>query len=49
MHHISFRQHAMLEELHGMTKRIEKLPQPEHDLLSEVHPQVSEISEHVEN
>jgi hypothetical protein len=30
----------MLEELHEMTRRIEKLSQAEHDLISEVHPQV---------
>jgi hypothetical protein len=49
MHRISSRQDAMLEELHQMTKRIEKLSQAEHDLISDVHPQVSEIKEHVEN
>ena len=49
MHRISSRQNSMLEELHEMTKRIEKLSQAEHDLISDVHPQVSEIKEHVEN
>jgi DNA replication initiation complex subunit (GINS family) len=49
MHRISSRQDAMLEELHEMTKRIEKLSQAEHDLISDVHPQVGEIKEHVEN
>ena len=49
MHRISSRQDAMLEELHEMTTRIEKLSQAEHDLISEVHPQVGEIKEHVEN
>jgi hypothetical protein len=49
MHRISARQDAMLEELHQMTTRIEKLSQVEHDLISDVHPQVSEIKEHVEN
>ena len=39
----------MLKELHEMTARIEQLSQAEHDLISEVHPQVSEIKEHVEN
>ena len=39
----------MLEELHGMTKRIERLSQAEHDLISEVHPQVNEIKEQVKN
>ena len=38
----------MLEELHEMTTRIERLSQAEHDLISDVHPQVSEIKEHVE-
>jgi len=49
MHRISSRQDAMLEELHEMTTRIERLSQAEHDLISDVHPQVSEIKEHVEN
>ena len=49
MHRISSRQDAMLEELHEMTRRIEKLSQAEHDLISEVHPQVGEIKEHVQN
>ena len=48
MHRISSRQDALLEELHEMTKRIEKLSQREHDLISDVHPKVSEIKEHVE-
>ena len=39
----------MLEELHEMTTRIEKLSQSEHDLISDVHPQVSEIKQEVEN
>jgi uncharacterized Fe-S cluster-containing radical SAM superfamily protein len=49
MHRISSRQDAMLEELREMTERIEKLSQAEHDLISDVHPQVSEIKEHIEN
>jgi hypothetical protein len=49
MHRISSRQDAFLEELHKMTKRIEKLSKVEHDLIREVHPQVNEIKEHVEN
>ena len=48
MHRISSRQDATLEELHEMTARIEKLSRAEHDLISDVHPQVSEIKEHVE-
>jgi hypothetical protein len=39
----------MLEELHEMTTRIEKLSKAEHDLISDVHLQVSEIKEHVQN
>ena len=39
----------MLEELREVTKRIEKLSQAEHDLIRDVHPQVNEIKEHVEN
>jgi hypothetical protein len=49
MHRISSRQDAMLEELHKMTTRIEKLSRAEHDLISDVHPQVNEIKEHVQN
>ncbi|HXM75067.1 MAG TPA: hypothetical protein VN904_07320 [Chthoniobacterales bacterium] len=49
MHRISSRQNAMLKELHDVTQRIEKLSKAEHDLIREVHPQVSEIKAHVEN
>jgi DNA replication initiation complex subunit (GINS family) len=49
MHRISSRQDALLEELHDMTKRIEKLSQAEHDLIRDVHPKVGEIKEHVED
>jgi hypothetical protein len=49
MHPISSRQDAMLEELHEMTRRIEKFSLAEHDLISDVHPQVGEIKEHVQN
>jgi hypothetical protein len=49
MHRISSRQDALLEELREVTKRIEKLSQAEHDLIRDVHPQVSEIKEHVED
>jgi hypothetical protein len=38
-----------LQELSEMTARIEKLSQAEHDLIREVHPQVSEIKEHVQD
>jgi hypothetical protein len=36
MHSISSCQDAMLEELHEMTTRIEKLSKAEHDLISDV-------------
>ena len=49
MHRISSRQDSLLEELHEMTARIEKLSQAEHDLIREVHPKVGEIQEQVEN
>jgi hypothetical protein len=48
MHRISSRQDAMLKELHEVTKRIERLSEAEHDLIRDVHPQVSKIKEHVE-
>jgi hypothetical protein len=48
MHRISSRQDSVLEELHEMTRRIEKLSKTEHDLIKEVHPKVNEIKEHVE-
>jgi len=34
---------------HEVTTRIEKHSQAEHDLIRDVHPQVSEIKEHVED
>jgi hypothetical protein len=49
MRRISYRQDAMLKELHEMTTRIEQLSKAEHDLIREVHPQVGEIKEHVED
>ena len=49
MHRISSRQNATLKELHEMTVRIEKLSRAEHDLISDVHPQVREIKEKVES
>jgi uncharacterized Fe-S cluster-containing radical SAM superfamily protein len=49
MHRISSRQDGMLKELREVTARIEKLSQTEHDLISEVHPQVSQIKEHVQD
>jgi len=49
VHRISARQSVVLKELHQMTARIEQLSKAEHDLIQEVHPQVGEIKEHVEN
>jgi predicted transcriptional regulator len=49
MHRISSRQEALLKELHEMTTRIEQLSEAEHELIREVHPQVGEIKEHVED
>ena len=49
MHRISSHQDGMLKELREVTARIEKLSQTEHDLISEVHPQLHEIKEDVEN
>ncbi len=48
MHRISARQDALLKELHEMTGRIEQFSKAEHELIQEVHPQVSEIKERVE-
>ena len=39
----------MLKELRAMTRRIEKLSELEHDLIRDMHPQVREIKEDVEN
>jgi hypothetical protein len=49
MHRISCRQNVTLEELHEMTARIEKLSRAEHDLIRDVHPQVTEIKEKVDS
>ncbi|PZR73292.1 MAG: hypothetical protein DLM73_11030 [Chthoniobacterales bacterium] len=49
MHQLSTRQETMLEELHEVTKRIEKLSQAEHDIISQVHPTVEEIKESVKD
>jgi hypothetical protein len=49
MHRISYRQNATLEELHKMTAGIEKFSRAEHDLIRDVHPQVSEMKEKVDS
>ena len=48
MHRISAKQNYLLEKLGEQGKRIEKLSRIEHDLIKEVHPQVSEIKEGLE-
>lgn len=49
MHRLSGRQEAMLQELHDVTARIEKLSEAEHDMIREVHPVVGEIKESVQD
>jgi len=45
MHRLSNKQNALLDQLREQGKRIEKLARLEHDLIKEVHPQVNEIKE----
>jgi hypothetical protein len=45
MYRISEKQNNLLDRLSDQGKRIEKLSRMEHDLIKEVHPQVSEIKE----
>lgn len=48
MHRISTRQDALLAKLQVQNDRIEKLSRTEHDLIREVHPQVHDIKETVQ-
>ena len=48
MYRISTKQNAVLDQLRAQGKRIEKLSKIEHDLIKEVHPQVGEIKEGME-
>jgi uncharacterized protein YdeI (YjbR/CyaY-like superfamily) len=48
MHRISADQNRMLTELKDQAQRIERLSKIEHDLIKQVHPQVSEIKEGME-
>ena len=48
MHQISTKQNFLLDQLREQGKRIEKLSRLEHDLIKEVHPQVGEIKEGVD-
>ena len=45
MHRISAKQNRLLDQLREQGRRIEKLSKIEHDLIKEVHPQVVEIKE----
>ena len=45
MRRISDKQNRVMEQLREQGRRIEKLSKIEHDLIKEVHPQVSEIKE----
>ena len=45
MGRISAKQNHLMDQLREQGRRIEKLSQVEHDLIKEVHPQVGEIKE----
>ena len=48
MYRLSAKQKILLDQIRAQGKRIEKLSQVEHDLIKEVHPQVNEIKEGME-
>jgi uncharacterized protein YdeI (YjbR/CyaY-like superfamily) len=48
MHRLSVKQNFLLDQLRAQGKRIENLSKIEHDLIKEVHPQVNEIKEGLE-
>jgi hypothetical protein len=48
MRRLSVKQNSLLDQLREQGKRIEKLSRIEHDLIKEVHPQVNEIKEGME-
>ena len=48
MRRLSIKQNFLLDQLRDQGKRIEKLSRIEHDLIKEVHPQVNEIKEGME-
>ena len=48
MHRISTKQSKLLDQLRKQNKRIENLSEMEHDLIKELHPQVSEIKDGVD-
>jgi hypothetical protein len=45
MRRLSVKQNDLLDQLREQGKRIEKLSKIEHDLIKEVHPQVNDIKE----
>jgi hypothetical protein len=45
MGRISAKQNHLMDQLREQNKRIEKLSRVEHDLIKEVHPQVGEIKD----
>jgi hypothetical protein len=45
MHRLSVKQNSLLDQIREQGQRIEKLSKIEHDLIKEVHPQVNEIKE----
>jgi len=49
MYRLSVRQNNLLHEIREQGKRIERLSRTEHDLIREVHPQVSEIKDTLQN
>ena len=48
MHRLSTKQNVLLAQLREQGKRLEKLSKLEHELIKEVHPQVNEIKEGME-
>ena len=48
MYRISKKQNSMLDRIGEQGRRIERLSKVEHDLIKEVHPQVGEIKEGIE-
>jgi hypothetical protein len=48
MRRLSVKQNFLLDQLRDQGKRVEKLSKIEHDLIKEVHPQVNEIKEGME-
>jgi predicted transcriptional regulator len=47
MHRISSKQNDLLAQLHEQGRRIEHLAKAEHDLIKQVHPQVTKIKKDV--